>query len=62
MKEFLILHKFNGTEIMIRKSAVQDLSVNEGVTIVGMCGSEENYFRVKETYDEVKEMLLDGRD
>ena len=61
MKEFLILHKaLDGAEVMIRKNAVQDLSAHDGVTIVGLCGSEENYFRVKETYDEVKEMLLDG--
>ena len=63
MKEFLILHKdLDGTEILIRTSAVHDLSNFNGKTAVGLGGDVDNYYLVKESYDEVKEMLLDGRD
>lgn len=61
MKKFLILHKdLDGTEILIRKSVVHDLSIFNGKTAIGLGGDVENYYLVKETYDEVKEMLLDG--
>lgn len=61
MKEFLILHEdLDGTEILIRTSAVHDLSNFNGKTAVGLGGDVDNYYLVKESYDEVKEMLLDG--
>ena len=59
--KFLVLHKrHDGDEIIVRASSVTSLSHNELGTIVDMGGSENNYYAVRESYEEVKEMLVNG--
>ena len=59
--KFLVLHKsHDGSEIIVRVDSVTSLSVLDGRTIVDLGGSESNYYTVRESYEEVKEKLING--
>lgn len=60
MNEWIELTGYHNNElILIRKSAVASVSKNDnGIVCIYTLGDGDNYFLVNESYDEIKNMLV----
>lgn len=60
MNEWLELTDYyNNNQILVRKSAIISVNkINEKKTVICALGDGKNFYVVKESYDEVKKMLV----